>query len=206
MKLLKSRLDEMQEMKARKAESIGMHIALVLAMAAMFIQGVLYNNIAYILPETIIVETVCIFMIISNLKIGIWDRFFKRGLKTYLIAGFIGGTIVAIFVCTLSVMYGPICTVAQDTLFAFVSVFMLILLGDLILERIYKLRKKKLEGTPEQKELAVKVKVSSQTIRAIQEGSYNPSIKLCREICRATGKTLDELFWEEEKFNEYAKL
>lgn len=199
MKLLKSRLDEMQEIKARKAESIGMHIALALAMVAMLIQGVLYNDIAYMLPETIIVEVVCIFMIVSNLKNGIWDRFFKRGLKTYLIASTIGGTIVALFVCALAVMYGPICSVAIDAVLAFITVFTAILLGDLILERIYKYRKRKLEGTAEQKELAVKVRVSSETIRAIEEGKYIPSIKLCREICRVKGKSLDELFGHDGK-------
>jgi len=49
-----------------------------------------------------------------------------------------------------------------------------------------------------QKELAERVEVSRQTINAIEMGEYNPSIRLCRAICRALGKTLDELFWEEE--------
>jgi len=38
---------------------------------------------------------------------------------------------------------------------------------------------------------------SRQTINAIEKGDYNPSINLCIAICRALGKTLDELFWEE---------
>ena len=48
-----------------------------------------------------------------------------------------------------------------------------------------------------QQELAEKVGVSRQTINAIEKGDYNPTIKLCRDICKALGKTLDELFWEE---------
>ena len=28
-------------------------------------------------------------------------------------------------------------------------------------------------------------------------GEYNPTINLCRSICKILGKTLDELFWEE---------
>ena len=47
-----------------------------------------------------------------------------------------------------------------------------------------------------QQELAEKVGVSRQTISAIEKGDYNPTIKLCLAICRALGKTLDELFWE----------
>ena len=49
-----------------------------------------------------------------------------------------------------------------------------------------------------QQELADKVGVSRQTINAIEKGDYNPTINLCRAICKALGKTLDEIFWEEE--------
>lgn len=45
--------------------------------------------------------------------------------------------------------------------------------------------------------LAELVGVSRQTINMIEKGEYNPTIKLCRAICRALGKTLDDLFWEE---------
>ena len=48
-----------------------------------------------------------------------------------------------------------------------------------------------------QSELAEKVDVSRQTIVAIEKGDYNPTINLCIAICRALGRTLDELFWEE---------
>jgi len=49
-----------------------------------------------------------------------------------------------------------------------------------------------------QQDLADAVGVSRQTINAIEKGDYNPTIKLCIAICRILGKTLDELFWEEE--------
>ena len=48
-----------------------------------------------------------------------------------------------------------------------------------------------------QQELADLVGVSRQTINAIEKGEYNPTINLCRAICKALGKTLDDLFWEE---------
>ena len=50
-----------------------------------------------------------------------------------------------------------------------------------------------------QKELAEAVGVSRQTINAIEKGEYNPTINLCRAICRVLGKTLDNLFWEVEE-------
>ena len=48
-----------------------------------------------------------------------------------------------------------------------------------------------------QQQLAEKVGVSRQTISAIEKGDYNPTVNLCIAICKALGKTLDELFWEE---------
>lgn len=49
-----------------------------------------------------------------------------------------------------------------------------------------------------QQQLADAVGVSRQTITAIEKGDYNPTIKLCIAICKALGRTLDELFWENE--------
>ena len=50
-----------------------------------------------------------------------------------------------------------------------------------------------------QQQLADAVGVSRQTINAIEKGAYNPTIKLCVAICKALGRTLDELFWPEEE-------
>ncbi|MDD4843667.1 MAG: helix-turn-helix transcriptional regulator [Anaerotignum sp.] len=50
-----------------------------------------------------------------------------------------------------------------------------------------------------QDELAQKVGVTRQTIGMIEAGKYNPTLNLCIALCKALGKTLDELFWNEEK-------
>lgn len=47
-----------------------------------------------------------------------------------------------------------------------------------------------------QDDLAKQVSVTRQTINAIEQGNYNPSINLCIKICKVLNKTLDELFWE----------
>ena len=52
-----------------------------------------------------------------------------------------------------------------------------------------------------QQQLADAVGVSRQTVNAIEKGDYNPTINLCIAICRALGRTLDELFWEERYRN-----
>ena len=53
-----------------------------------------------------------------------------------------------------------------------------------------------------QKALAEAVGVSRQTMNAIEKGEYNPTIKLCRKICRVLNKSLDDLFWEDEEDEE----
>jgi len=49
-----------------------------------------------------------------------------------------------------------------------------------------------------QKDVAEAVGVTRQTMNAIENGDYNPSVNLCISICRVLGKTLDQLFWEDE--------
>ena len=49
-----------------------------------------------------------------------------------------------------------------------------------------------------QEELAKQVEVSRQTINAIENGDYNPSINLCISICRVLGVTLNDLFWPQD--------
>ena len=49
-----------------------------------------------------------------------------------------------------------------------------------------------------QKNVAEAVGVTRQTMNAIENGDYNPSVNLCIAICRALGMTLDQLFWEDD--------
>jgi putative transcriptional regulator len=46
-----------------------------------------------------------------------------------------------------------------------------------------------------QAELAELVSVTRQTVGLIEAGKYNPTLKLCLALAKATDKTLDELFW-----------
>lgn len=47
-----------------------------------------------------------------------------------------------------------------------------------------------------QKDVAEAIGITRQTMNAIENGEYNPSLKLCVAVCKVLGKTLDELFWE----------
>lgn len=55
----------------------------------------------------------------------------------------------------------------------------------------------RIEQDISQEELASLVGVTRQTIGLIEAGKYNPTLRLCVAICKALGKTLNDLFWEE---------
>lgn len=48
-----------------------------------------------------------------------------------------------------------------------------------------------------QEDLANAVGVTRQTISYIENGSFNPTLRLCKKICKVLQKSLDELFGEE---------
>ena len=50
-----------------------------------------------------------------------------------------------------------------------------------------------------QQQLAEKIGVTRQTISLIEKGKYNPTLKLCLDICYAVNKSLDEVFWIEKE-------
>lgn len=50
-----------------------------------------------------------------------------------------------------------------------------------------------------QQELADVVGITRQTVSLIEKGKYNPSLKLCLQICYAVNAKLDEIFWIDEE-------
>ncbi len=46
-----------------------------------------------------------------------------------------------------------------------------------------------------QLELADAVGITRQTVSLIEKGKYNPSLKLCLQICYVVNAKLDEIFW-----------
>ena len=66
-----------------------------------------------------------------------------------------------------------------------------------------KLKMARMEKGISQIDLAKRIGVTRQTIGMIESGDYNPSLKLCIAICRELGKTLDDLFWEDQAVKKY---
>jgi putative transcriptional regulator len=53
-----------------------------------------------------------------------------------------------------------------------------------------------------QQQLADGVGITRQTVSLIEKGKYNPSLKLCLQICYVVNAQLDEIFWiSKEDYN-----
>ena len=64
-----------------------------------------------------------------------------------------------------------------------------------------RMKLKRMEKDMSQSELAERVGVTRQTIGMVEAGDYNPTLKLCVDICRELGCTLNDLFWEEDNIH-----
>lgn len=199
MKKLTSKLDEMLEQKTAKAEIIGLYLTAAALAIAMLIQVAMDVPVQQFLGEFIIFEALCIYMIVMGLRIGVWDRFFVPGLKNYLTGSLIAATGVSIFILIIDILYGPIYSMLKDLLIWFCGTFSGCYIVMAFLGMLCKKRRNWLDRDPDYQELAQKIGVTVQTLKAIENGTYNPSIKLCRKICEATGTTLNDLFGEESK-------
>lgn len=62
-----------------------------------------------------------------------------------------------------------------------------------------KLKLARVETNLTQQELAELVQVTRQTIGLIEKGDYNPTLRLCIKIAKALDRTLDQLFWEDDR-------
>lgn len=62
-----------------------------------------------------------------------------------------------------------------------------------------KLKLARIEKGLSQQELADLCEVTRQTIGLIEKGKYNPTLNLCIKIANTLDKTLNDLFWDENK-------
>ncbi len=60
----------------------------------------------------------------------------------------------------------------------------------------FKMKAARAEKGLSQENLAKIIGVSRQTILLIEQGNYNPTLNLCRAICIALDRSLNDLFWE----------
>lgn len=61
----------------------------------------------------------------------------------------------------------------------------------------YKLKAARVQLGLTQQQLADRTGVTRQTISLIEKGKYNPTLRLCLDICYVLDQTLDTIFWIE---------
>ncbi len=62
-----------------------------------------------------------------------------------------------------------------------------------------KIKLARVEKGLSQQDLADLVDATRQTIGLIEKGKYNPSLNLCVKIAKSLDRTLNDLFWYEDK-------
>jgi len=62
-----------------------------------------------------------------------------------------------------------------------------------------KIKLARVEKGLSQQDLADMVGATRQTIGLIEKGKYNPSLNLCIHIAKALNRTLNDLFWYDDK-------
>jgi putative transcriptional regulator len=65
-----------------------------------------------------------------------------------------------------------------------------------------KVKLARIEKDLTQAELAERVGCTRQTIGLIEADKFNPSLKLCISIAKVLNKTLNDLFWIEEGYQD----
>ena len=101
----KSNLDEMQEQALLRIEHTGCWLAFWGLLAAMAIQGILGAGIRELAGEWIVSMGLALYLAVSCLHKGIWDRKLKANWKTNLIVSLIAGIGVGVFDAVLFLRY-----------------------------------------------------------------------------------------------------
>ena len=149
----KSNLDERQEQMLLKIERNGFWLAFWLLVAAMLIQQVFFmGDVKIAAGETLILLVISLYVAISCLKAGIWDRRLKANSSTNVIASLIAGSVMGV-VMFLGVFRNysdkPMGSIAAG-LFTAIIVFVLCFIVLTIYLHAYKKRNEALEEEPEE--------------------------------------------------------
>ena len=152
----KNNLDERQEQILLKIEHNSFWMVFWMLIAAMLIQEIVFKaDIRTFGGECIILLIVCVYMTISCIRNGIWDRKLKPKTSTNILASLIAG--VGLGVVNFFVIYrsfpasigGAAAAGVIVGLFAFTACFILLSLG----AKAVKKRNEELNEEPEEEEI-----------------------------------------------------
>ena len=97
MKTKKSNLDEQQERRLLEIESRGYWLAFWGLLAALLAQMLIYRDVKPVFGEWIVFIVLSLYLGVSCIRAGIWDRRLDMSRKTCLIASLLAALCAALF-------------------------------------------------------------------------------------------------------------
>lgn len=90
-------MDEMQEQTQLHIESGGCWLAFWGLLAAMAVQGILHCPPASMAGEWLVFMTLCLYVLVREIRSGLWARHLKPNLGTNLLLSLLAGAAMAVF-------------------------------------------------------------------------------------------------------------
>lgn len=151
MKIKQNNLDEMQELKLLHIERNGCWLAFWGLLAVILVETVLDTNFRLLAGEWIVFMCLALYLSVSCMRQGIWDRRLRPDLKTNLAASTAAGLVCGIIFFLVSYRnYGKIVGSTATGIFMFLFVFFSTAVVLTVSAAIYKKRVKKLESDEEE--------------------------------------------------------
>ncbi len=154
MKKSKNNLDEMQNLKLLQIEHTGCWIAVWGLLASIYIQMAFgLNEFKHIGGEAIVLMVVSVYLVVSCIKNGIWDRRLKPDFKTNLTISLTAGGLFGLYWFIVSYRnYHKLLGSAATFVLMAAAVSALILFVLCLCSGAYKKQAKKLEDEAEQED------------------------------------------------------
>lgn len=141
-----SNLDEMQEQKLLQLEHKGLWLTIWVLLAAIMIQGILGAGFYEIIGEAIVLLIISIYICVSCLRNGIWDRKCKPDAKTNLLVSLAPGALIALFTYfRVSNQTNNLSAILASSLILGLFTFSLSFGALMLSAKIYKKRRKELD-------------------------------------------------------------
>ena len=90
-------MDEMQEQTQLRIESAGYQVAFWGLLAAMVVQGILHCPPASMAGEWVVFMTLCLYVLVREIRSGLWARHLKPNLGTNLVLSLLAGVVMAVY-------------------------------------------------------------------------------------------------------------
>ena len=134
MKAKKSNLDEQQERRLLEIESRGYWLAFWGLLAALLSQMLIYRDAKPVFGEWIVFIVLSLYLGVSCIRAGIWDRRLDMSRKTCLIASLLAALCVALFMFGFTFLrfhrpVGSLAAAAISGVIAFVGCYIALILA-----------------------------------------------------------------------------